>query len=217
VTAQAGSTSAIHADPSYDSPAARRERARVRKEIRRLRRTLDEERRAAGERALSRLIQSLPVYRQARTVALYYAFDGEPSLARVALAAARHGKRVYAPVVVGERMHFAPIAPTALLRRNLFGIQEPRLEHTIDPRRLDLVLTPLVAFDPRGVRLGVGRGYYDRAFRFLRHRKSWTRPKLLGVAWSFQQVPELSKQPWDVPLWGTITEAAFLRFAGTAE
>lgn len=214
VTAQAGSTSPDSAAPMRDAESARRERARVRKEMRRLRRSLEAEKRAAGERALWRRIMGLGVYRQARSLAVYYAFDGEPSIAHVAEAAARHGKRVYAPVVVGERMHFAPVRPDGLLRRNLFGIEEPALDERIDPRKLDLVLTPLVAFDLHGVRLGVGRGYFDRAFSFLRHRKSWTRPKLLGVAWSFQRAERLEAQPWDIPLWGVVTEAAFHRFAG---
>lgn len=217
MTAQAGSTPSNSAHPSDAFLAERRERARIRKTLRKARRTLDDDKRAHGEHAMARRLLGLGAFRQARTLAIYYAFDGEPSVARIAEAAARHGKRVYAPVVVRQHMFFAPITPGALLRSNMFGISEPALERLIDARRLDLVLTPLVAFDTRGVRMGMGRGYYDRAFRFLRHRKSWTRPKLLGVAWSFQQVPVLPKQPWDIPLWGAVTESAFHRFGGHAE
>ena len=161
---------------------------------------------------MQRRIQRLGAYRQARTLAVYYAFDGEPSLARLAAAASRQGKRVYAPVIVRQHMYFAPVTRGAPLRANVFGIAEPALDSLIDARHIDLVLTPLVGFDSRGVRMGVGRGYYDRAFRFLRHRKSWTRPKLLGVAWSCQHVPQLVRQPWDIPLWGAVTEHACYRF-----
>lgn len=212
MTAQAGGTSLLNgAKPPRDSADV--DRASVRKEVRRLRRALDAQQRSTGERSLYRRIVSLGAYRQARAISIYYAFDGEPSVARVVDTALRQGKRVYAPVVVGERLRFAPVETGAAMRRNVFGIAEPAVEQSIDPRHLDLVLTPLVAFDERGVRLGVGRGYYDRAFRFLSHRKFWTRPKLLGVAWSFQQVKALTKQPWDIPLWGAVTEAATHRFA----
>lgn len=217
MTAQAGSTPSNPTLPSRDPVADRRERSRLRKALRQARRSLDEESRAVGERAMCRRILGLGAYRQARTVAVYYAFDGEPSIARVAEAAARHGKRVYAPVIVRQHMFFAPIGRGALLRSNVFGIPEPALERLIDARYLDLVLAPLVGFDERGVRMGMGRGYYDRAFRFLRHRKSWTRPKLVGVAWSFQQVAVLPKQPWDIPLWGAVTESTFHRFGGEDE
>jgi len=217
VTAQVGSTPSNHSAASPDLVADRRERSRLRKAMRQARRALDEEKRAAGERAICRRIAGLGVYRQARTLAIYYAFDGEPSVARVAEDAVRHGKRVYAPVVVRQQMFFAPVTPGARLKSNMFGIAEPALERLIDARHLDLVLVPLVAFDERGVRMGMGRGYYDRAFRFLRHRKSWTRPKLVGVAWSFQQVAVLPKQPWDIPLWGAVTESTFHRFGGEDE
>jgi 5-formyltetrahydrofolate cyclo-ligase len=82
----------------------------------------------------------------------------------------------------------------------------------IDVRRLDLVLTPLVAFDDRGVRIGVGRGYYDRCFRFLRGRSTWKRPKLLAVAYELQHLPVIEENVWDVPLWGAVTEAGVRRF-----
>ncbi|MGD8594123.1 MAG: 5-formyltetrahydrofolate cyclo-ligase, partial [Gammaproteobacteria bacterium] len=67
-------------------------------------------------------------------------------------------------------------------------------------RRLNLVLTPLVAFDARGNRLGMGGGYYDRTFAYLRHQHRWRRPRLAGIAYDFQQVDRLERSSWDVPL-----------------
>jgi 5-formyltetrahydrofolate cyclo-ligase len=115
-------------------------------------------------------------------------------------------------VLHGLTMTFAELEPGATLSANFFGIMEPQLGGRIDPRDLDLVLTPLVAFDDRGVRLGVGRGYYDRAFKFLRHRSHWRRPKLLGVAYELQRVGPLTPSSWDVPLWGVVTETEVRRF-----
>ena len=99
---------------------------------------------------------------------------------------------------------------TQQLAKNLF--LEPDRTRIIDPRRLDLVLTPLVAFDDRGTRIGVGRGYYDRCFRFLSGRNAWQRPKLLGVGYELQHVPHLPAEPWYIPLWGAVTEAMVRRF-----
>ena len=69
-----------------------------------------------------------------------------------------------------------------------------------------------MAFDDHGVRVGVGRGYYDRCFRFLNQRSHWRRPKLLGVAYELQRVPRLESNVWDVPLWGVVTERGVRRF-----
>ena len=145
-------------------------------------------------------------------MALFLAFDGEPDLTRLALSAAAQKKELFVPVLTRKTMRFARLVPRAQLTRNFFGILEPGSAGIVDARNLDLVLTPLVAFDSRGTRIGVGRGYYDRAFRFLRHRGAWRHPKLLGVAYELQHVASLETRAWDVPLWGAVTEAQVRTF-----
>jgi 5-formyltetrahydrofolate cyclo-ligase len=184
----------------------------LRKRLRTQRRELPEAFRVQADRAIQTHIRRLPEFRSAQRIALFLAFDGEPSLAALIDTARSHGKRLYVPVLRGMTMTFAELAVSAPLAKNFFGILEPKLGAPIDARRLDLVLTPLVAFDPRGVRIGVGRGYYDRCFRFLRNRSRWRRPKLLGVAYELQRVPSLTPASWDVPLWGAVTEAGVQRF-----
>jgi 5-formyltetrahydrofolate cyclo-ligase len=75
-------------------------------------------------------------------------------------------------------------------------------------QELDLILMPLVGFDDRGNRLGMGGGFYDRSLEFLRHRQHWRKPHLLGIAYDFQRVNGLTADPWDVPLQGVITDQA---------
>jgi len=204
VTAQAGSIF-----------SSRSERRTVRQRIRAERRALSPAERAAADRSITGHIRRLDVYRAARKIALFLAFDGEPSLDALIESASRSGKRLYAPVITRARMRFAELERGGPLGTNFFGIEEPHLGDFIDPRRLDLVLTPLVAFDDRGVRIGVGRGYYDRCFRFLAGRSTWRRPKLLAVAYELQHLPAIDENPWDVPLWGAVTEAGVRRFERT--
>jgi 5-formyltetrahydrofolate cyclo-ligase len=168
--------------------------------------------RAQADRAIQAHLRTLPELKRARHVALFLAFDGEPSLAPFIDAARRSRKRLYVPVLRGMTMTFAELEPSAALAPNFFGIMEPKLGRKLDARKLDLVLTPLVAFDENGVRIGVGRGYYDRCFRFLRNRSHWRRPKLLGVAYELQRVAPLTPNAWDVPLWGVVTERGVRRF-----
>ena len=202
MTAQAGSIS-----PTQD-PA----RQRLRRELRTRRRALASALRADLDRSIHTHIRALPEFRRAQHVALFLAFDGEPSLEALIDTARRQGKHLYVPVLRGQTMTFRELEPGATLAANFFGIMEPKLGAKIDARKLDLVLTPLVAFDDRGVRMGVGRGYYDRCFRFLRHRLRWCKPKLLGVAYELQHVPLLAANSWDVPLWGIVTEDGARRF-----
>jgi 5-formyltetrahydrofolate cyclo-ligase len=202
VTAQAGSISS----------ELQAERRQLRQRVRTARREMPPAARAVADRAIASHILKSPEFRSAQRVALFLAFDGEPSMQSVIAAAAARGKRVYAPVLTSGTMHFAELDAGAALATNFFGIREPRVGGAIDARGLDLVLTPLVAFDDRGVRVGVGRGYYDRCFRFLLNRHHWRHPKLMGVAYELQRAPRLVRQPWDVPLAGAITEAGVQRF-----
>jgi len=202
VTAQAGSI----------TPQLKAERRELRQRIRTARRAVPPGTRADFDRAITRLVLRMPEFHAAHRIAVFLAFDGEPSMTRVAAAAARRGKHVYAPVLKGHDMHFAELDTNAALQTNFFGILEPHLGDAIDARALDLVLTPLVAFDDRGVRLGVGRGYYDRCFRFLLNRLCWRRPRLFGVAYELQRVPWITRGRWDVPLAGAVTERCVQRF-----
>jgi 5-formyltetrahydrofolate cyclo-ligase len=200
VTAQAGSiTSEAAPHPS-------------RRELRAKRRSITPGTRAVADRLITRSIVSLPEFHAARRIAVYLPFDGEPALAAVVVAARQRRKRIYAPVLDGATMTFAELTTDARLSSNSFGILEPRLGATIDSRKLDLVLTPLVGFDERGVRMGMGRGYYDRCFRFLAQRIRWRRPKLFGVAYELQRLPLIPAHGWDVPLAGVVTESCVRRF-----
>ena len=74
------------------------------------------------------------------------------------------------------------------------------------------MLVPLVAFDGAGNRLGMGGGFYDRTFAYLRTRAVWKRPQLIGVAYEFQRLEALPVQTWDIPLQGIATEKRLYNF-----
>ena len=76
-----------------------------------------------------------------------------------------------------------------------------------DAPPLDVVLVPVVGYDRRGNRLGMGAGFYDRALRRrLDARRAWRRPRLVGVAFACQELPGIAASPWDVPLDLIVTE-----------
>nr|VFK20302.1 MAG: 5,10-methenyltetrahydrofolate synthetase [Candidatus Kentron sp. LPFa] len=123
------------------------------------------------------------------------------------------GKKAYLPVLHGKGLWFLPFDANTPLVCNKYGIPEPALssDSRCIPQALDLVLTPLVAFDGMGRRLGMGGGYYDRTFAYLLRRRVFVKPMLVGVAYAFQQVATpLPKNPWDVPLDGVVTDNGWL-------
>jgi len=190
-------------------------RSDLRREMRDRRRALGDAQRARLSECAAACFSRLRQFRSAQHVACYLPNDGELDPTPLMALAWAMGKRVYLPVLShlrSDHLLFAPYAPGDALRENRFGIPEPvvSLRHMIDVKALDLVLTPLVAFDGQGNRLGMGGGFYDRSFAFLRRRRHWLKPHLVGMAYGFQRVDELEHQRWDVPLQGVVTERGFV-------
>jgi len=144
-------------------------------------------------------------------VAGYLAADGEIDPGRTLALARRMGKQTVLPVLRGSALVFAVHGPGVALEPNRFGIAEPVGTAHRHARAIDLVLVPLVGFDDRGNRLGMGGGFYDRTFAYLRARHRWRRPHLVGVAHPEQRVDALESQPWDVPLTAVVTPAGVVR------
>lgn len=181
----------------------------IRRRVRRQRRALSADDRKRAAAGVSAVLGRLNVFTAARRVAVFAANDGEIDL----WPAMRYhaGKEYYLPIVPPpgrKRMRFAKLAADTSFRKNRYGILEPETPagSQATALELDLVLAPLVAFDRRGGRLGMGGGYYDATFAFLASRRRWHEPKLVGVAYSFQEVPHIDRDPWDVPLSAVATE-----------
>lgn len=183
----------------------------IRRRIRRLRRELSPEEQRLHAAALARNVSRLALFRRAERIALYYPVQGEADPLPLLDRAVAMGKRVYLPVLPHYSLHrlwFAPYEEGMAMIPNRFGIPEPDVtkRELIGPMRLDLVITPLVAFDERGHRMGMGGGFYDRTFAYLTKRGGWRKPRMLGFAHQFQRVERIERQPWDVPLDGVATE-----------
>jgi 5-formyltetrahydrofolate cyclo-ligase len=116
-------------------------------------------------------------------------------------------KRVFCPVTDAHgNMIFRQLTPNTDLERNKFGLLEPVSGPVAAAKTFDLVITPVVAFDDQHHRIGMGGGYFDRCFYFLKHRKKWLRPKLIGIAFDCQKVEKIAPNPWDIRLYQVITE-----------
>ena len=192
------------------------DRNAIRREMRRRRRSLSRRERQHRSRTLVRNLAGSSLFHRARHIALYLPNDGEVDLRPLMERIWSAGKRCYLPVLspaFHNRLWFTPYTSETPLVANCFGIPEPERHwrHVRPAWALDLVLTPLVAFDTAGNRLGMGGGYYDRSLAFLHRRRCWTKPRLFGVAFDFQRADELPCESWDVPLEGVVTESGFYR------
>lgn len=183
----------------------------IRKQIRKKRRALPIPMQQECAYELYQRLKNENCFIKSRHIAGYIPSEGEISPEPLMQLAEEMGKTVYLPVLMpflSNRLWFAPYNKDSIMRNNRFGIPEPVFngKQLIPATHLDLVLTPLVAFDSQCNRIGMGGGYYDRTFGFLRHRNHWISPKLVGVAYEFQKINQIRSQKWDVPLQMVITE-----------
>lgn len=171
----------------------------LRRRLRAARRAVGAAQRLAAAAAVDSALRSMGLPRPRSRISAYLADDGELDPAIIVRRALALGCEVYMPAITSlrrRRMRFDPWPP------------DPRRVAVVGDtaRWFDLVLTPLVGFDDSGNRIGRGAGFYDRHFAFLRHRSTWHRPQLLGLAFELQRVEKLPVKPSDVPLWGIVTE-----------
>ena len=148
-------------------------------------------------------------------IALYAALPEELDTTPLIELARQRGCRIYLPRIdrhsLGRKMQFVEMSTRQ--RSNRLGIFEPEGARIIGARWLDLVFLPLVGFDSRGVRLGTGGGFYDRAFAFRHWRAVWHTPQLIGLAYSFQQVEHITSAAHDVLMDAVVTEKGVIRCA----
>jgi len=163
---------------------------------------------------ISRRLWGLPTLARARRIACYFPVGNEVDCRFFISAAWERGRIVLLPVLYGSELKFSIYDSKTVFLRNRYDIPEPvtKTSHLADSQKIDVVLVPLVAFDATGNRIGMGGGYYDRSFRFMRHRMAWHRPTLVGLAYDFQKAPKIKARSWDIPLQFAVTEKTIYRF-----
>lgn len=189
-------------------------RAELRKQVRLARRSLPLELQTQASLAASQRMLEKLLAMKAQHVALYLTHDGELATTPLIEALWQLGIHTYLPrlhpFTAGQLLflHYHADSP---MQPNQYGILEPKLDvrRVMPIERLDVVVTPLVAFDIRGNRMGMGGGYYDRT---LANWHSIGKPLPMGYAHDCQQVPSLPCEHWDVPLPVIITPSRVWTF-----
>jgi len=122
-------------------------------------------------------------FRDARIILFYASFDGEVETFLMMKKAKKLGKIIALPQIAEKECTIVPRVVVSFdddLESGPYGIKQPRVDRTkaLDPKALDLVIVPAVAYDQKNNRLGRGGGYYDR---FLKHLP----PRVITVGLAF--------------------------------
>lgn len=118
---------------------------------------------------------------------IYNSFGLETSTKLIIDELLKTGKRIYLPRVEGDNIVAVPYGQT---KKGTLGIEEPTGQAY--EGALDVTVIPLLAVNSKGVRIGYGKGYYDRYLKTVNTLK-------VGLGYDFQR-EEFEGEPHDIPL-----------------
>lgn len=191
----------------------------IRKKMRTMRNALCQADQNLAARKLSRHIQNNLHFSRHSRIAIYLPNDGEIDPRPLIKQLQQRKIECYLPVLHPTRKNclwFYRYDKDTKMQKNRFGIPEPTItgSQRVAPWTLSVALFPLVAFDRKGGRLGMGGGFYDRTFA---QQKKTSRVSLLqkvqliGLAHHFQEAEHIPIEPWDVPLAAIVHDHGFIR------
>jgi 5-formyltetrahydrofolate cyclo-ligase len=166
---------------------------------------------AERSRAACAAVIGLEEFSTARVIMLYVPLPGELDTTPIAQAARRAGKTVLVPRVFWDRCTMIGVAtgwPEERLAADDHGLRQPAGGQPWPVEDIDLIITPGLAFDRLGNRLGRGGGYYDR---FLSQNR--IRAVTCGLAFAEQIVEAMPVSQEDRRVDMIVTDKEVLRFA----
>lgn len=197
-----------------------RAKAVLRKRARALRSSIPREAIAARSARIAARLEAHPLVVGASSVALFWPIEGRNEVDLTALDARLRalGKRVAYPSIEGDddgspgdpapvprdlaarAMTFRFVDDPAAMEERGLGFCEPAPDAP-EAAALDVIVVPALQIDVRGHRIGYGAGFYDRALsRFAPPART------IGVAFSFQLIPEVPVTEGDVAVERIVTD-----------
>ena len=166
----------------------------IRKQMKGLNTALSSEQREELSARIFNEAERLPAFARAKVVALFASLKDEP-LTAPALERWSRSKRIVLPRVEGDIMRFYDYDPASMNDSGSFGISEPEATALCRPEEIDFIIVPGMAFTAAGMRLGRGKGFYDKYLS-----QPGFRAFKAGVCYPHQVVEELPADPFDVPV-----------------
>ena len=187
----------------------------IRKQLRLKRKQLSRQQQHQHQLAIKRLLLRSNLLKRYQKFAIYLDNDGEIQTQLIIDLLLKLKKQVYLPVLYPlkhNRLWFLPYKKNTPLKLNRYKIAEPfNYKQRITACSLSVIFMPLVAFDEKGNRIGMGGGFYDRTLSPCK-TQSQRHPVLVGFAHELQKLSVIEKNNWDIPMHMLITEKKIRNF-----
>jgi 5-formyltetrahydrofolate cyclo-ligase len=193
--------------PGAGSDRLKREKRAVRARVRALRDALDAGERERASSAIAAAVLGLPELEGVSAVMVFASFGTEVDTRPIVDGLHERAVRVVMPRVEGHDIAAVAYRPGDRMVTAAFGMPEPAGDEIVDAREIDAAVTPGLAFDRAGHRIGYGGGFYDRFFARARADL-----RKVAVCFSAQVLSEeLPHGAFDVPVDVVVTEREVLR------
>lgn len=165
----------------------------IRKELLAKRNSLSENEIEEKSGGIRHNIENCTPFKNASKVMLYFEIGSEVKVSPLLM----DSKEFYLPKIFDESIIAVKFDGFENLKINKFGIKEPSGNE--NEKGIDLCIVPGVGFDKNSVRIGYGKGYYDK---FLSEFKGLK----IGVCYDFQMVEDIPSDSHDIKMDVIITE-----------
>lgn len=163
----------------------------------------DVEDKEGKDRLIRKNLRELDIYKKAKSVFVFISYKSEVDTRRIIEDILADGKKLLVPLVKGSEMIAVEVKGIDDLEPNKMGILEPKSGDEVTD--VDLTITPGLAFDKAGYRLGYGGGYYDKFFAKVDTVR-------MGIGYSDQYVESLVHEDYDKALEYLLTEEGLIEF-----
>jgi 5-formyltetrahydrofolate cyclo-ligase len=175
----------------------------LRADLRERRALLSDRQRAAAEDALITRLDDLIAATGARSISCFLSTTTEPGTRTFIRAAVARGIRVLLPITREDGLlDWAVAGSDEEIATGLHGLPEPTGE-ILNPMALDevdLLLIPAAAVDRTGMRMGWGRGYFDRTIGSMQKC-----PPVYAVVFDSEILDAVPRDVHDQPVTGAVT------------
>lgn len=174
------------------------EKKSIRENILKKRKNLNEEERAVYSNEIANKLFSSSYYKEAKTIMCFISFSDEVDTHEFIKQAIEDGKKIVVPITFPKTHELKPslLKDFNELEPGFYNILTPKKEFKrfIEPKDIDLVITPGVAFRKDGYRVGYGGGYYDRFLSKIPDTPT------IAIAFDIQIVEDLPIDSYDIPV-----------------
>lgn len=181
----------------------------IRERMHKLRNSLSAEEVQSKSEKINDNLFALNYLKEANKIMTYVSFKNEVSTIGIIDKLIKMEKEVIVPICDTNEYTLIPSRILSLdeLSLSYFGIMEPKepFIRPVNPKDIDIILVPGLAFDKNRNRLGHGKGFYDRFLKDVRPNSL-----KIALAYDFQVLDSIPIENWDIPMDLIITEKAII-------